>query len=80
MSQITLNNPKLPARSMGVKLIVVCFLALVMTIPAFFVWSLIDDRSHRADEVVNEVSEPGGRTADVSRAGDCDAVQGCAQL
>jgi inner membrane protein len=39
-----------------VKLIVVCFLALVMTIPAFFVWSLIDDRSHRADEVVNEVS------------------------
>ncbi len=56
MSQITMNASKLPARSIGVKLIVVCFLALVMTIPAFFVWSLIDDRSHRADEVVNEVS------------------------
>ena len=46
----------MPSRSIGVKLIVVCFLAVVMTIPAFFVWSLIDDRSHRADEVVNEVS------------------------
>lgn len=47
---------KFPARSMGVKLIVVCFLAVVMTIPALFVWSLIDDRSHRADEVIAEVS------------------------
>jgi len=50
------NAVKLPSRSIGVKLIVVCFLALVMTIPAFFVWSLIDDRSHRADEVISEVS------------------------
>src|SRR4051812_21851952 len=50
------SNVKLPSRSIGVKLIVVCFLAVVMTIPAFFVWALIDDRSHRADEVVNEVS------------------------
>ncbi len=33
----------------------VCFLALVMTIPALFVWSLIDDRSRRADEVVSEI-------------------------
>jgi inner membrane protein len=56
MSPTTLNAAKLPSRSIGVKLIVVCFLAVVMTIPAFFVWSLIDDRSHRADEVVNEVS------------------------
>jgi inner membrane protein len=47
---------KLPSRSIGVKLIVVCFLAVMMTIPAFFVWSLIDDRSHRADEVIGEVS------------------------
>lgn len=51
-----LSSVKLPSRSIGVKLVVVCFLAVVMTIPAFFVWSLIDDRSHRADEVVNEVS------------------------
>ncbi len=40
---------------MGVKLIVVCFLALVMTIPALFVWSLIEDRTNRAAQVVNEV-------------------------
>jgi inner membrane protein len=45
-----------PARSMGVKLIVVCFLALVMTIPALFVWALIEDRSERAQQVVTEVS------------------------
>ena len=37
MSQITLNTANPLARSMGVKLIVVCFLALVMTIPALFV-------------------------------------------
>ncbi len=55
MSQITLNTAKLPGRSMGVKLIVVCFLALVMTIPALFVWALIEDRSERAQQVVTEV-------------------------
>ena len=49
MSQPPVAAPKLPSRSMGLKLIVVCFLALIMTIPAAFVWSLIDDRSHRAD-------------------------------
>jgi inner membrane protein len=49
------NVSKLPFRSMGLKLIVVCFLALVMTIPALFVWSLIEDRTSRAAEVVNEV-------------------------
>jgi inner membrane protein len=49
------NAVKVPFRSMGVKLIVVCFLALLMTIPALFVWSLIEDRSNRAAEVVNEV-------------------------
>ena len=43
------------SRSMGLKLIIVCVLALVMTIPALFVWSLIEDRSQRAGEVVKEV-------------------------
>jgi len=47
---------KLPLRSLGMKLMLVSFLALLMTIPALFVWSLIDDRSHRADEVTDEVS------------------------
>jgi inner membrane protein len=48
---------KLRFRSMGVKLIVVCGLALVMAIPALFVWSLIEDRSKRANDVVSEISE-----------------------
>jgi inner membrane protein len=55
VSQTLVNTVKLPFRSMGLKLFVVCFLALVMTIPALFVWGLIDDRSHRANEVVTEV-------------------------
>ena len=41
---------------MGVKLIVVCALALLMTIPAFFVSGLVDDRTDRAGEVVREIS------------------------
>jgi inner membrane protein len=41
---------------MGVKLIVVCGLALVMTIPAFFVGKLIEDRTKRAADVVREIS------------------------
>ena len=56
MSEPQIPRLKLPPRSLGVKLIVVSFLAIVMTIPAVFVWSLIDDRSQRAQEVVNEVS------------------------
>jgi len=40
---------------MGVKLIVVCSLALLMMIPSFFVDSLIDDRTHRAAAVANEI-------------------------
>ncbi len=56
MPQIPLDSIKLPGRSMGLKLIVVCFLALVMSIPALFVWALIDDRSDRAKEVTTEVT------------------------
>jgi inner membrane protein len=41
---------------MGVKLIVVCGLALLMTIPSFFVWGLVNDRTKRADDVVKEIS------------------------
>jgi len=44
------------SRSMGVKLIVVCCLALVMTIPALFVDGLVDDRTKRAADVVSEIS------------------------
>jgi inner membrane protein len=41
---------------MGVKLIVVCGLALLMTIPALFVYSLVDERTQRAKEVTDEIS------------------------
>lgn len=41
---------------MGLKLIVVCFLALFMAIPAIFVSNLINDRTERADQVTNEIS------------------------
>jgi inner membrane protein len=42
--------------SMGVKLIVVCSLALLMVIPSFFVSGLVDDRANRAEDVTKEVS------------------------
>jgi inner membrane protein len=42
--------------SMGVKLVIVCGLALLMVIPAFFVSGLVDDRTKRAEYVVQEIS------------------------
>jgi inner membrane protein len=60
MGNVSLSGSSLPAgiasRSLGLKLIVVCGLALLMTIPSFFVESLIDERTSRAAEVVREVS------------------------
>jgi inner membrane protein len=47
---------RLKSRSMGLKLFVVCALALAMTIPAFFVEDLVDERTHRASDVVKEIS------------------------
>jgi inner membrane protein len=44
------------SRSMGLKLIVVCGLALLMAIPAFFVGSIIQDRNERAAEVIREIT------------------------
>jgi len=41
---------------MGVKLLIVCALALAMTIPALFVEDLVDDRTHREADVVKEIS------------------------
>jgi len=41
---------------MGVKLLVVCGLALVMTIPSLFVGSLLNERTSRAADVVREIS------------------------
>jgi inner membrane protein len=47
---------RIKSRSMGVKLIVVCMLALLMTIPAVFVGGLVDERTKRATDVTNEIS------------------------
>lgn len=48
---------RLKSRSMGLKLIVVCFLALFMLIPSLFVAGLLEDRTSRAGEVIKEISE-----------------------
>lgn len=50
------SSLRMKSRSMGVKLIVVCGLALLMTIPAFFVGALVEDRTQRAAEVIREIS------------------------
>lgn len=50
-------HSKLTTWSMGMKLVVVCFLALLMMIPAFLVESLIQDRMSREADVVKEISE-----------------------
>jgi inner membrane protein len=50
-----LKLPSAPSRSMGLKLLLVCALALIMSIPALFVFMLLGDRTHRAEEVVREV-------------------------
>jgi inner membrane protein len=47
---------RIGTRSMGLKLIVVCGLALVMTIPALFVSGLVEDRTTRAADVIREIS------------------------
>ncbi|MDP3660237.1 cell envelope integrity protein CreD [Phenylobacterium sp.] len=44
-----------PGRSMGLKLLLVCGLALLMSIPALFVFALLSDRTNRAEEVVRDV-------------------------
>jgi inner membrane protein len=44
------------SRSMGIKLLVVSFLALLMAIPALFVSSIVEDRTSRAHDVVEEIS------------------------
>jgi inner membrane protein len=47
---------------MGMKLVVVCGLALVMTIPALFVGGLVEERTQRAVDVTREIgSHVGGQ-------------------
>ena len=42
-------------RSMGIKLLIVCGLALMMTIPSFFVQGLLVDRTRREADVVRDI-------------------------
>lgn len=49
-------SSRIQSRSMGVKLLIVCSLALAMTMPALFVDDLVDDRARRASDVVREIS------------------------
>lgn len=44
------------SRSIGMKLIVICGLALLMVIPSFFVSGLIEDRTQREADVIKEIS------------------------
>src|SRR6202521_1054505 len=61
MLQSSLQS-RIKSRSMGVKLIVVCGLAILMIIPALFVWGLVEDRTHRAADVIREIgSHVGGQ-------------------
>lgn len=48
------------SRSMGMKLIVVCGLALLMMIPALFVRELVQDRTNRATDVIRDISQQVG--------------------
>ena len=44
-------------RNPGLKFLIVCGLALLMTIPALFVFSLLADRTRRAEQVTSELGE-----------------------
>ncbi len=50
------TRPK-PTRSMGLKLLLVCALAGLMSVPAVLVFALLADRTHRAADVTNEVGQ-----------------------
>ena len=51
------HNPRLGliSRSKGTKLLIVCILAVLMSVPAGFVFLLLLDRTHRAEEVTREI-------------------------
>ena len=59
MTDISVLHTNLQSRfrSLGVKLFVVCGLALLMLIPAFMVGGLVDERTSRETQVVQEISQ-----------------------
>lgn len=56
----TMLGPILPGRSRGLKLLLVCGLALIMAIPALFVYGIVLERSDGASSAVREISEKVG--------------------
>jgi inner membrane protein len=55
----------IPQRSFGLKLILVCALALMMAVPAAFVWALVYQRSFAAQQAVMDVSNLRGGQQDL---------------
>lgn len=59
VSQLT-SQIRSRSRSMGLKLLLVSGLALLTTIPAFFVNSLVEERTQRAKDAIQEISGRAG--------------------
>ena len=55
ISQTDLSS-RIRSRSMGMKLMLVCLLALLMTIPSFFVGGLVDERAQRAQDAARQMN------------------------
>jgi inner membrane protein involved in colicin E2 resistance len=64
VSDFSISQPavqvRINSRSMGMKLILVCVLALLMTIPSFFVKGLVQERSHGTADTVQQISGQAG--------------------
>lgn len=64
MNETPIIQPVLPthwptrvrSRSMGLKLLVVCVLALLMMLPALYVGNMVNERTARAGQVVSDIS------------------------
>lgn len=55
-----MHAPRLPSRSLGLKFLLVCGLAVLMSIPAFAVFVPIYERTNRAQQVIAEVGQTYG--------------------
>jgi len=60
MSAADIVTARIPRRSVGLKLLLVAILAVAMSVPALFVFLLLKDRTHRAEQVANEISAVAG--------------------
>jgi len=56
MSAADIVTARIPRRSVGLKLLLVAILAVAMSVPALFVFLLLNDRTHRAEQVAGEIS------------------------